>query len=87
MATILSDTDDSVDALCQSEASFGWATAVVTGDIDHDTVPNIGPVRVMIEFFSDWSDSIHERPGVSEVGVGEFAVQMPIDHFPIGNAR
>ena len=73
---ILSETDDSVDTRRQCEAPFGGATAVVAGDVDHDAVPNIGPIRMMVEFLGNRSDTVHERPCFGEIGEREFAVEV-----------
>ena len=62
---------------------FGDRSDVVTAQLDHDPVPTVRPIGVMIVLFGHLGDLGHESEGGCEVGEAEFTAQTAVPFFPV----
>ena len=60
------------------EIIFRQAAGAVRAQIHRDFVPGVGPVRMMIHFFSGDGDPRHESEGRREILELEHAVQVSV---------
>lgn len=71
-----------IDLFRECAVAVGDATGVVADQIDHNPIPGIGPIGVVVEFLCSQGNTGHEGERLGEVGEDELPVQSPIDQFP-----
>jgi len=62
---------------------LGDCPGVVTPQLDHDPIPTIRPVGMMVLFLGDGRHLGHEIESGGEVGEPEFSTQTTVPFFPV----